>query len=154
MSVDRRGRPRVVTEFNDESLTVQSDYELTKIDKIMARYGVTGVLEMLDNVDDVFLDVTELPEDYQSVLEYTKAAESEFLKLPSKVREMFDHDVAKWLDAAHDQEKRDAIAARLAEQSGSEPPPGGGASASSAGTGQSGSNADSGGDSAPAAETS
>lgn len=108
--LDRRGKPRVQTSFEGQpSLTDQSDMEMTHIHKIMERFGVTGIIDHLAKVDDMFLDVTELPEDYQAVCEYVNLAEEKFMRLPSKVRELFEHDVAKWLDAAHDQEKRDAI---------------------------------------------
>lgn len=138
--LDYRGKPRVVTEFHDESLTDQSQYELTRIDKIMGRYGVTGLVDHLADVDEMFLDVTELPEDYQAVLEYSANAVAEFMKLPSKVRELFSHDVAVWLDAAHDEELRNEILAkapgelaragiRVAPGGGAEPAGGGPATA-------------------------
>lgn len=119
--LDRRGRGRVVTEFHDESLTYQPDYELTRIDKIMERFGVTGMQEHLREVDAMFMDVTELPEDYQAVQEYMIFAEGEFMKLPPKVRERFGHDVARWLDAAHDQEKADVIVGKVQKESGGGP---------------------------------
>ena len=58
----------------------------------------------------MFKDVSEFT-DLADALNQAKVAEVEFLKLPSKVREIFEHDVAVWLDTAHDQEKRDALVA-------------------------------------------
>lgn len=106
--MDSRGRPRVQTEFNDESLTVQSDRELADINKTMEKFRRTGIVQGLDRAEGQFRDVTTF-EDYADVMRTVKAAEGEFMKLPSKVREIFNHDAAEWLDTAHDEDKRQAL---------------------------------------------
>jgi len=109
---DSRGRDRVQTVNEDPSETLQSDAHLADINKIMAQWEKTGGLgNILDNAEMMFLDVTEF-EDLADALNQAKSAEVEFLKLPSKVRELFDHDVATWLDTAHDPEKREAMRER------------------------------------------
>lgn len=107
--IDSRGRPRVQTINDEPSMTVQSDAHLADITNILAQYGATG-MEQLDQTALEFRDVSEFT-DFHELMLQTKEAEKQFLTLPSKVREIFDHDVAVWLDSAHDEEKRDALVA-------------------------------------------
>ncbi len=106
-TVDSRGKDRVQTVNTDPSETVQSDAHLADIQNILKSYGATG-MEMLDETQMMFADVTSFT-DLADAMNQARLAEVEFLKLPSKVREIFDHDVAVWLDSAHDEEKRDAL---------------------------------------------
>ncbi len=105
--LDSRGRKRFQTVNKDPSETVQSDAHLADIHNIMRSYGQQG-MEMLDETKLQFRDVTGFS-DLADALNQAREAEVEFLKLPSKVREIFDHDVAVWLDTAHDQDKRAAL---------------------------------------------
>ncbi len=108
--IDSRGKPRVQTVNDGESMTVQSDAHLADIQNIMAQYAETG-MESLDEADLVYKDVSEFT-DLQDAFAQAALAEIEFMKLPSKVREVFEHDVAVWLDTAHDEDKRDALVER------------------------------------------
>lgn len=116
--LDYRGRPRdkYQTMNTDPSETIQSDAHKADIKTILKKHGVTGIVEHLAQTDAQYVDVTELS-DYAEVMRVTRDAEGQFMKLPPEVRELFDHDVAKWLDAAHDQEKRDAVAEAVNQQS-------------------------------------
>jgi len=105
--VDYRGKPRVQTINKEPSMTVQSDAHLADLNNIMANFG-QGRIDMLDDVDLQYRDVSEFT-DLSDALMQARDAEIEFMKLPSKVREIFMHDVAVWLDTAHDKEKRDAL---------------------------------------------
>ncbi len=105
--VDYRGRPRIQTVNNDPSETVQSDAHLADIQNIMQKFGQGG-MEMLDETKLHFADVSEFT-DLGDALRQAIEAELEFMKLPSKVREIFKHDVATWLDTAFDEDKRDAL---------------------------------------------
>lgn len=108
--LDSRGRDRSDSQtFNTEpSQTIQSDANAADIRHILSRHSEVGIVENLNQADAMFMDVSEFG-DFADVVRQTKVAEVEFLKLPSKTREIFGHDVANWLDAAHDQEKRDAL---------------------------------------------
>lgn len=106
--LDRCGRPRFQTVNTEPSKTIQSDAELTDIRRIIARYEQTGIVDHLNQAEAQFADVTELT-DYADVMRTAKLAEREFLKLDPKERLLFDNDVAKWLDAAHDDAKREAM---------------------------------------------
>ncbi len=107
---DYRGKPRVRTINNEESKTVQSDAHLADINHILATFNVQGEA-LLDEAALVFADVSEFG-DYKDVMDNMKLAETDFLALPSKVREVFDHDVAVWLDTMHDDDKREKLVER------------------------------------------
>lgn len=106
-AIDSRGKKRVQTVNKDPSKTIQSDAHLADITNILKRFGAEG-MEMLDETALTFADISEFT-DLADALNQAKVAEIEFLKLPSKVREIFEHDVAVWLDTAHDKDKRDAL---------------------------------------------
>ncbi len=110
--VDYRGKPRSLYQtVNDApSMTVQSDKDAADITKILDKYKQVGIIDNLNMAEAMFKDVTEF-QDFADVMRHAKLAEAEFMKLPSKVREIFGHDVATWLDTAHDEEKRDALVA-------------------------------------------
>lgn len=107
-NLDSRGKFRVQTEFLDESLTDQSEEPLANINSVLGRFALGGLRQSLDEAELVFKDVTEFT-DLADAMRQAKVAESEFLKLPSKLREIFHHDVAEWLDTAHDDDKRQAL---------------------------------------------
>lgn len=106
------GRKRVQTVNNLDSKTVQSDRNGADIRHILAKYEQTGVLMSRAAVDLAFRDVSEF-EDFHDVMLQAKVAEAAFMRLPSKVREVFDHEVSKWLDAAHDDDKFEELRPRL-----------------------------------------
>ncbi len=102
-----RGANRVQTVNTEPSMTVQSDAHLADINQIMSRFAADGITS-LDEADLMFKDVSEFT-DLKDALDQAALAEVEFLKLPSKVREIFNHNVAEWLDTAHDSDKREAL---------------------------------------------
>ncbi len=106
-SIDVRGKPRVQTVNQMPSKTVQSDAHLADITTILRQWAVGGE-DSLDVTADMFRDISEFT-DYADAMRHAKVAELEFMRLPSKVREIFHHDVFEWLDTAHDKEKRDAL---------------------------------------------
>ena len=104
--LDYRGRPRVQTVNKGPSKTVQSDAELADIAKMIERVSPQALYEGLEAAQAEFKDVTAF-EDYADVQRTLAAANTEFMKLPSKEREQYDHDVAKWLDEAHRPDRPD-----------------------------------------------
>jgi len=107
-----RRRPRVQTVNTLPSKTVQSDVFRTEMRHILAKYKQTGIVEHLRDVDLQFRDVTEFS-DFADLMFQSKKAESVFMTLPSKVRAVFGHDYARWLDAAHDPEKLEELRPKL-----------------------------------------
>lgn len=110
--VDRRGRDRVQTVNAEPSKTIQSDAVKADIHEVLRPYGVVGLSQHLDNVDDLFLDVSEFT-DYADMARQNKEAEAMFMKLPAKVRKAFNNDAYEWLDSAHDPEKRNNVLEKL-----------------------------------------
>ncbi|AJK28303.1 putative minor capsid protein [Eel River basin pequenovirus] len=104
---ETRRKARVRTKNDLESKTVRSELVRSEIKHILAQYEQTGVIDHLANVDLQFRDVSEFT-DFADLMRQTKIAEMEFMKLPSKLREVFNHDVNEWLDVAHDPEKLEA----------------------------------------------
>lgn len=109
-----RRRPRVQTVNTEPSKTVQSDVFRTEIKHVLAKYSQVGIIESLRNVDLQFRDVTEF-QDFADMMYQSKEAEKVFMSLPSKVREVFGHKMANWLDAAHDTSKLEALRPKLEE---------------------------------------
>lgn len=112
--VDSRGRPRVQTINTDPSMTVQSDAHLADIQNIMKTFGAEAD-SILDEAELMYADVSDFT-DLADALNQAKEADVDFKKLPSKVRELFDHDVVNWLDTAHDPDKREAMHDVLVEK--------------------------------------
>jgi len=120
--LDYRGRPRVQTINEQPSMTVQYEADQTDIQKIVEKYSSTGIIEHLNQIETTYKDVTEFT-DFADVMRHAKAAEAEFMKLPSKIREEFNHDVATWLDTSHDPEKRASLLAERDAEPVPEPTP-------------------------------
>lgn len=90
-----------------ESKTIQSDAPLASIQEILRTAGVPGLQGMLDEVEGTFMDVSEFT-DYSDMMRHVREAEVEFMKLDSKLREVFNHDVFEWLDRAHDERRAES----------------------------------------------
>lgn len=104
---DERRKPRVQTMNTLPTKTIQSDVTRSEIRHVLAKYRQVGILEHMRDIDMTFRDVSEF-EDFSDLMRQTKSAEQAFMRLPSKLREVFSHDVNEWLDAAHDPEKLEA----------------------------------------------
>lgn len=109
---DVRRRARVQTVNTEPSKTVQSDAARSEIRHILAKYRQVGIIDHMRSVDLQFRDVSEFT-DFADMARQTKVAEGVFMQLPSKVREVFGHDVLNWLDAAHDPAKLDVLKPEL-----------------------------------------
>ena len=109
-ALDYRGKARVQTFFREESKTVQSQAKDADINEVLRKYPQVSIAQHLKDVDARYMDVSEFT-DLQDALNQMEVAKEEFMKLPSKMRELFNHSVAEWLDAAHDPEKQAEIEA-------------------------------------------
>ncbi len=67
------------------------------VNRIVARYVETGMLEHLATGIPAYVDVSELG-DYRSIIEQVRSVESYFAKLPAAVRGAFEHDPAVFMD--------------------------------------------------------
>lgn len=122
--LDYRGKPRVQTINTEPSMTVQSDAHKADIKEILKKYKSVGIVEHLNESEAQYADISQFT-DYADAVRNVKLAEREFLELPSKVREIFNHDVSNWLDTAHDPDKRQALidAGYIDAPAAPEPPP-------------------------------
>lgn len=110
--LDRRGRPRVQTVFEDPSLTVQSDADRASIRHILGKYKEMGLAAGMQAAGE-FVDLSELT-DYTQAMRVVRASETAFMQLPAEARKVFKNDPATWLDAVQgaefgDQEKMDQL---------------------------------------------
>lgn len=96
--IDSRGKPRVQTKDFGPSKAIQSE-KPDHVREILKRYGHVGVVEALKETDLRFADLSTLGS-FADVQRTVKAAEMEFMEMPSKVREVFGHKVENWLDAS------------------------------------------------------
>jgi len=108
--LDFRGKKRsdTWTVNHDPSETIQSHAKQADITEILKKYKQGLTVEGLDNAEAIYMDISEFT-DYADAMRHAALAEQTFMQLPSKVREIFHHNVAEWLDTAHDKEKRDAL---------------------------------------------
>ena len=105
---DARGRPRVQTTDFGPSKTDQSQADQADIKFILSKYSQIQLAASLNAADARFGDISEFT-DYRDMVQQMDAAEEEFRKLPSKTREIFNHSVWEFLDAAEDPDKRQLL---------------------------------------------
>lgn len=111
---DGRRKFRVRTRNTSPSMTYQADRDRADIRKIIQRYERNGVIIKPQDVGMVFKDVTEFT-DFSDLMMQSAVAKQAFMRLPSKVREVFGHDVSNWLDAGHDPQKLEQLRPELEE---------------------------------------
>lgn len=99
------GRVRVRSVNDQPEVTKQSFREECDINNIIRQFQRTGVVRHLNEARASFADISELG-DFHDAIALVELASESFMELPAKVRKVFDHDPAKFLDAAHDPEKR------------------------------------------------
>lgn len=90
--VDADGVPEV-------SRTKQSDFDSTDVNKILAKYKRTGLLEHVAKGVAQYGDFTSVNE-YQESLNRVISAQQSFADLPSKVREFFGNDPGRFFEFA------------------------------------------------------
>lgn len=105
-------RTRVKTKIEcNKSKCVQSERVNADINNIVAKAYKTGQLPVLTNLTHSEDLPTSLS--YQQALDKVVSAQQSFERLPSNIRDTFDNEPAKFLDAIKTAEKDSAVRANL-----------------------------------------
>lgn len=101
-----QGRNPEVLICRDESRTIQAHLPMTRISNILRQYNATGgIIDHLNQAQATYADVSEFT-DLKDALLQANQAKADFMRMSPEARAIFNHDVAEWLDTAHDPLKR------------------------------------------------
>lgn len=93
----------VKTFFSKPTMAHQSFKDECDINKIMARYKTTGLIEHVKSTQGAYGDFTGV-EDYHTALNNLHAAQEAFMGLPAHIRARFENDPAQLLGFLDDKE--------------------------------------------------
>lgn len=85
--------------------TEQHHAEWCNVRAIIRRYDKTGLLDHVTKYEAKYGDLTG--DDYKTMLDKVKAAESDFQKMPSHIRNRFKNSVEEYLRFFEDENNRD-----------------------------------------------
>lgn len=99
---------RVITPVGEHSMTEQSHKDACDINNIVRQYQMTGIIEHIQKQTPIY---TDLPDtiDFQSSMNLVLEAEQAFATLPSKVRDHYANDPARFLAALGDPKEADRL---------------------------------------------
>ena len=103
-------RTRTPFETKGESLTHQSMAPECDINRIMAKWQKTGVIEHANTFNGDYGDFSEIPT-YQEAMNKVIRGQEVFMTLPSSVRKRFDNDPHQFLEFATDPQNGDEMVA-------------------------------------------
>lgn len=83
--------------FFGQGHTRQEFAEDCDINRIMARFEKTALVEHVAKYEGRYGDFSEMPESYQDAIELVREAEALFMDVPAKIRERFNNDPAEYL---------------------------------------------------------
>lgn len=84
----------------DKSLAIQSQRDESDINTIVKRFGVTGVLPVVER-QALFLDLDD-ELDYRTCVDFVMRADRSFLSLPAEVRSRFGNNAELFVEFAGD----------------------------------------------------
>lgn len=90
------------------SLTHQSFKDDCDINKLMARYEKTGILDHVNRVQGAYGDFSETV-DFQTAFDVVRNAEAMFMTLPARVRADFRNDPGEFLTFATNPENQEKM---------------------------------------------
>ncbi len=94
--------------FSQPTITQQHSKDEVDINKIMARYIKTGVLDHVTKYQPQYLDNTDT--DYQESRNIIIKADEMFAELPSTVRKEFNNSPSEFLKFVNDPENHEELA--------------------------------------------
>lgn len=103
---DQNGNVRVVTRNEKPSMTQQQFKEQVNVNKIIAKYRRTGMLEHVRKNSGAYLDITDIG-DYQESLQKVIDANNIFSSLPSEIRTRFANDPQQLINFLADEKNID-----------------------------------------------
>ena len=92
----RSKRRRVQVVFTQPSLTKQAHRDECDVNKIIAKYRKTGVIEHLNNNPQNFDYAPGV--DFQEAVELVQQGEDQFNQLPASIRTQFDNNTSDFVD--------------------------------------------------------
>lgn len=93
--------------FTQPSMTKQNHKAECDINKIMAKYQKTGIINHLQNHGAEYGEYS--PIDFQEAMELIARGQSMFEDLPSSARKYFDNDPAQFMKAFHQEGNEDTF---------------------------------------------
>lgn len=98
--------PSPSLECSDPSRTSQDAKRECDINYVVARAGA-GLISPLTCPDPVYVDLTQVPSNYEEYLKVQMDAQARFDAMPSRVRERFENDPAKLIAFLRDSKNRE-----------------------------------------------
>jgi len=102
-------RSRLSFNTSGESRTHQAHKNECDINRIMAKWQKTGVIEHAKTYQGQYADFTEITGDYQEHMNAVIEANEMFMTLPSTVRKKFDNDPGQFLSFVEDPDNLDEM---------------------------------------------
>lgn len=96
-------RVRISKTFETPSLAKQAERDVCDINRIMARYVKTGLIEHTQKHGGVYDDIAGV-QDYHTSMLQILAAEKAFMSIPASVRKKFNNDPGEFLEFAQNPE--------------------------------------------------
>jgi len=103
-----KSHPRVTAEPRGTSRTKQSFAEESEINRIVARYQKTGIVDHVAKYGGMYGDMPD-QDDFHEAMNLVTEAQTMFNDLPSNVRSRFTNDPAEFLEFVSDPENRDEM---------------------------------------------
>lgn len=92
-----RKAPRVQFTQEGVSRTKQAHQDECNVNRIMARFERTGIIDHFNRFEGMYDDFTNVPQSYHEAIEQVMRAEEMFMSLPSRLRARFENDAGQFL---------------------------------------------------------
>lgn len=99
---------RVVFDCGDKLVTKQSHKDECDIHNILRQYSRTGIINHINARSGEYIDLPDLG-DYQAAMNTLIDAQNSFASLPAAVRDHFNNDPGRFLDAFNDPSQADYL---------------------------------------------
>lgn len=100
--------PRCFFETTGESMTQQHFQEESEINNILRSHDRNGVIQHIHKGNAIYADFSNIT-DLSDALHQIKEAQSEFLNIPSKIREQFQNDAGQFFKFASNPDNLDQL---------------------------------------------